>query len=99
MDRKVGEGLPDPSRRYPPNRFAAGHPIARDSSASASGSQCFISMARSIAMARQTVHRAKSEAGDAPAPPFQDSMPGAAYVCLSLVIVVSGTPAKLLANR
>jgi len=37
---------------------------------SASGSQCFISMARSIAMARQTVHRAKSEAGYAPAPPF-----------------------------
>jgi hypothetical protein len=32
-------------------------------------------MARSIAMARQTVHRAKSEAGYAPAPPFQDSMP------------------------
>src|ERR1700738_3092366 len=53
----------------------------------------------SIAMARQTVHRAKSEAGYAQAPPLQDSMPGAAYVCLSLVIVVSGTPAKLLANR
>src|SRR5258705_863952 len=40
-----------------------------------------------------------SEAGYAPASPFQDSMPGAAYVCSSLVIVVSGTPAKLLANR
>jgi len=53
----------------------AAHAIARDSSASASGSQCFISMARSIAMARQTVHRAKSEAGYAPAPRFQDSMP------------------------
>jgi hypothetical protein len=63
------------------------------------GSLCFMSMARSIAMARQTVHRAKSEAGYAPASPFQDSMPGAAYACLSLVIVVSGTPAKLLANR
>src|SRR5580700_2321916 len=29
---------------------------------------------------------------------IRDSMPGAAYVCLSLAIVVSGTPAKLLAN-
>ena len=52
-----------------------------------------------MSMARQTVHRANSEAGYAPAPPFQDSMPGAAYACLSLVIVVSDTPAKLLANR
>ena len=31
--------------------------------------------------------------------PIPNSMPGAAYVCLSLVIVVSSTPAKLLANR
>ena len=42
---------------------------------SGSMQSAFMSMARSIAMARQTVHRAKSEAGYAPAPPFQDSMP------------------------
>ena len=31
--------------------------------------------------------------------PVTLSRAGAAYVCLSLVIVVSGTPARLLANR
>ena len=56
-------------------------------------------MARSIAMARQTVNRAKSEAGYAPGPTISGQHAGATYACLSLVIVVSGTPAKLLANR
>jgi hypothetical protein len=31
-------------------------------------------MARRIAMARQTVHRAKSEAGYAPVPPFMAAL-------------------------
>jgi hypothetical protein len=73
MDRKV-EGLAEPEPLISPDPVRLGHANARDSPASASGSQCFISMVRKIAMARQTVHRAKSEAGCAPAPPFQDSM-------------------------
>src|SRR6202022_3288231 len=88
-----------PSRLYPPIRFAADHAIARDSSASASGSQCFISMARSIAMARQTVHRAKSEAGYAPAPPFSGQHAGRRLCLLKPGNRCFGYPGKVVGQQ
>src|ERR1700687_1497484 len=66
---------------------------------SASGSQCFISMARSIAMARQTVHRAKSEAGYAPAPPLSGQHAGRRLCLLKPGNRCFGYPGKVVGQQ